>query len=234
MVRAATTCITPSQAQRPAPASIASFATSCCRTSSQIVDRFPLASARRRNSSPSSPPTSRSVPSPWLREIDPTVFAIVSATPAILGALFAQLPPRLAMPSWTRAGRCAIASPTCSTPKRSSSGACNASSPKRAPSSARLTPRRACATAATSSRLAILAGRVRDAPRRGHRLAGRPVPRQSLDRVGDHDEAGEISVADIAHQWAYHDLMHLKQAESIIQLRLEGGMGNTRLFYFDV
>jgi len=55
-----------------------------------------------------------------------------------------------------------------------------------------------------------------------------------LDRVGEHDEAGEISVADIAHQWAYHDLMHLKQAESIIQLCLEQGMGRTRLFYFDV
>jgi len=28
--------------------------------------------------------------------------------------------------------------------------------------------------------------------------------------------------------------MHLKQAESIIQLRLEQGIGRTRLFYFDV
>jgi hypothetical protein len=62
----------------------------------------------------------------------------------------------------------------------------------------------------------------------------RSLPAAALDRVGDHDEAGEISVADIAHQWAYHDLMHLKQAESIIQLRLEAGMGRTRLFYFDV
>jgi hypothetical protein len=60
------------------------------------------------------------------------------------------------------------------------------------------------------------------------------LPAEALDRVGDHDEAGEISVADIAHQWAYHDLMHLKQAQSIIQQRLEQGMGRTRLFYFDV
>jgi len=62
----------------------------------------------------------------------------------------------------------------------------------------------------------------------------RALPTAALDRKGDHDEAGEISVADVAHQWAYHDLMHLKQAESIIQLRLEQGMGRTRLFYFDV
>jgi hypothetical protein len=55
-----------------------------------------------------------------------------------------------------------------------------------------------------------------------------------LARLGDHDEAGEISAADHAHQWAFHDLMHLKQAMTMLQSRLERGMGNTRRFYFDV
>ncbi len=55
-----------------------------------------------------------------------------------------------------------------------------------------------------------------------------------LDRVGDHDEAGPISGRDIAHQWAYHDLMHLKQIESMLQSRLEPGMRNALRFYSDV
>ena len=55
-----------------------------------------------------------------------------------------------------------------------------------------------------------------------------------LARLGEHDEAGEISAADHAHQWAYHDLMHLKQLASIVEAVVERGMGNTRRFYFDV
>jgi hypothetical protein len=55
-----------------------------------------------------------------------------------------------------------------------------------------------------------------------------------LERIGEHDTAGEISPADIVHQWAYHDLMHLKQVASILQAVLIDRMGNTRRFYFDV
>jgi hypothetical protein len=55
-----------------------------------------------------------------------------------------------------------------------------------------------------------------------------------LARLGEHDEVGEISAADHAHQWAFHDLMHLKQAATMLQTRLERGMGNTHRFYFDV
>jgi hypothetical protein len=62
---------------------------------------------------------------------------------------------------------------------------------------------------------------------------GAATPAQ-LARLGEHDEAGEISAADHAHQWAYHDLMHLKQLVGIVQAVLERGMGNTRRFYFDV
>jgi hypothetical protein len=53
-------------------------------------------------------------------------------------------------------------------------------------------------------------------------------------RRGEHDTAGEISALDIVHQWAYHDLMHLKQIESMLQAGLIERMGNTQLFYFDV
>lgn len=52
-----------------------------------------------------------------------------------------------------------------------------------------------------------------------------------LARSGDHDEAGELTVSDLIHQWAYHDLMHLKQAITILQHPLVASMGNTRKFY---
>lgn len=52
-----------------------------------------------------------------------------------------------------------------------------------------------------------------------------------LARAGEHDEAGEITVSDLVYQWTYHDLMHLKQAASILQAPLVTGMGNTRKFY---
>ncbi len=52
-----------------------------------------------------------------------------------------------------------------------------------------------------------------------------------LARPGDHDEAGEITVSDLIHQWAYHDLMHTKQIATMLQSPLVAGMGNTRKFY---
>jgi hypothetical protein len=59
----------------------------------------------------------------------------------------------------------------------------------------------------------------------------RELTHAELQRLGDHDEAGEITASDIAHQWAYHDLMHLKQIASILQEALVPRMGNTRKFY---
>ncbi len=52
-----------------------------------------------------------------------------------------------------------------------------------------------------------------------------------LGRAGEHDHAGEITVADIAHQWAYHDLQHLQQIAQMLQSPLVTRMGNTRKFY---
>src|SRR5215471_5962547 len=37
------------------------------------------------------------------------------------------------------------------------------------------------------------------------------TPLSQLQRWGDHDEAGPMTALDHAHQWAYHDLMHLTQ-----------------------
>jgi hypothetical protein len=54
---------------------------------------------------------------------------------------------------------------------------------------------------------------------------------EDLRRRGEHDQAGRITVSDIVHQWAYHDLMHLAQIAAIVQSTLLGRMGNTRKFY---
>jgi hypothetical protein len=52
-----------------------------------------------------------------------------------------------------------------------------------------------------------------------------------LERRGEHDTAGEIRVIDIAHQWAAHDMAHLRQIALMIQQYLAPKMGNTRTFY---
>lgn len=53
----------------------------------------------------------------------------------------------------------------------------------------------------------------------------------SLARTGEHDHAGPISAVDIVHQWAYHDLQHLRQLAGALQAPLVPRMGNTRKFY---
>jgi hypothetical protein len=52
-----------------------------------------------------------------------------------------------------------------------------------------------------------------------------------LQRVGEHDEVGEITVSDIAHQWAAHDMSHLRQTALMLQQHLAPLMGATRGFY---
>jgi len=59
----------------------------------------------------------------------------------------------------------------------------------------------------------------------------RTLDPSQLERGGQHDEAGEITAGNIAHQWAYHDLMHIKQIASMLQAGLVEHMGNTRRFY---
>jgi DinB superfamily len=52
-----------------------------------------------------------------------------------------------------------------------------------------------------------------------------------LARAGEHDEAGEVYVVDLAHQWAAHDLTHLRQLAVMLQTHLAPLMGRTRMFY---
>jgi hypothetical protein len=52
-----------------------------------------------------------------------------------------------------------------------------------------------------------------------------------LRRIGEHDRVGEISVGDVAHQWAAHDMAHLRQIGHMLQAHMAPLMGNTRGFY---
>ena len=54
---------------------------------------------------------------------------------------------------------------------------------------------------------------------------------EQLQRAGEHDSVGEIKVIDIAHQWAAHDMAHLRQIGHMLQSYLAPMMGNTRGFY---
>jgi hypothetical protein len=52
-----------------------------------------------------------------------------------------------------------------------------------------------------------------------------------LARAGTHDAVGEIHVIDLAHQWAAHDMAHLRQIGLMIQQYFAPMMGATRVFY---
>jgi DinB superfamily len=52
-----------------------------------------------------------------------------------------------------------------------------------------------------------------------------------LRRVGIHQSVGEVSVLDFLHEWAFHDLGHLKQILKVKRYGLFPKMGNTQKFY---
>ena len=52
-----------------------------------------------------------------------------------------------------------------------------------------------------------------------------------LKRRGMHEAVGEISVAELITEWAFHDLGHLKQILEIKRYALYPRMGNMRAFY---
>jgi hypothetical protein len=52
-----------------------------------------------------------------------------------------------------------------------------------------------------------------------------------LRRPGTHQDVGEIFVIDIAHQWAAHDMAHLRQTALMIQQHFAPLLGATRGFY---
>ena len=47
----------------------------------------------------------------------------------------------------------------------------------------------------------------------------------------EHDTVGDIRVIDIAHQWAAHDMAHLRQVGRMLQEYFAPLMGATRGFY---
>lgn len=58
----------------------------------------------------------------------------------------------------------------------------------------------------------------------------RPLSAEQLSRRGVHSVAGAISVADVIHHHAYHDLLHIEQAASLIDAPLEERRGAMRIF----
>ena len=54
---------------------------------------------------------------------------------------------------------------------------------------------------------------------------------EQWERPGRHQTAGRITPRDILHQWAYHDLTHLRQLLELLQAGQAPALGNTRAFY---
>jgi hypothetical protein len=59
----------------------------------------------------------------------------------------------------------------------------------------------------------------------------RGLDADQLRRPGTHQDVGEILAIDIAHQWAAHDMAHLRQTALMIQRHFAPLMGATRSFY---
>ncbi len=52
-----------------------------------------------------------------------------------------------------------------------------------------------------------------------------------LRRVGVHQSVGEVSALNFLHEWAFHDLSHLRQILEVKRYSLFPQMGNTQKFY---
>jgi hypothetical protein len=58
----------------------------------------------------------------------------------------------------------------------------------------------------------------------------RGQPAGAFERIGRHQEAGEVSVSDLANYAAVHDMMHLSQIAKMLQSQLAGRVGNMRRY----
>jgi hypothetical protein len=58
----------------------------------------------------------------------------------------------------------------------------------------------------------------------------RSLSTDDLRRIGQHQEAGEVSVSDLAHYCAVHDMMHLAQIANMLQAHLADRVGNMRRY----
>ncbi len=59
----------------------------------------------------------------------------------------------------------------------------------------------------------------------------RTLDEAQLRRTGVHEKVGELSAADFLHEWAFHDLGHLRQILEIERYFLYPHIGNMRKFY---
>ena len=48
-----------------------------------------------------------------------------------------------------------------------------------------------------------------------------------LTRTADHDQAGEITVSNLLHYWAYHDIAHSRHLQRMLRSVLQHHLGNT-------
>ncbi len=53
---------------------------------------------------------------------------------------------------------------------------------------------------------------------------------EQLALTGDHPQVGELSIANLIHEWPHHDRSHVKQALSNVQAYAWLHMGNSRRF----
>ncbi len=58
----------------------------------------------------------------------------------------------------------------------------------------------------------------------------RELTPEQLGRTGQHSVAGEVSIADLLHHLAYHDLLHVEQAARMLQGHYEPLRGGMRVF----
>ena len=67
--------------------------------------------------------------------------------------------------------------------------------------------------------------------RRGSVKWLRTVRPAQLNRKGRHEVVGVITAGEMIHEWAFHDLGHLKQILEVKRYALWPDMGNMRQFY---
>ena len=54
----------------------------------------------------------------------------------------------------------------------------------------------------------------------------------ALQRRGRHKEAGEITLSNLIHEWAFHDISHIRQIAELVRAQLYfGEMGGLRRYY---
>ncbi len=58
----------------------------------------------------------------------------------------------------------------------------------------------------------------------------RGLRERDLARRGRHSVAGDLTVADIVHHKAFHDLLHVRQIVSLIEAPIEAARGAMRMF----